>query len=212
MSLIIQMPLIATVLSLSSFSLLRSLSCCLQSSKPEQLCDSSMRCLPQKWPAQKPQSPTMRCAASRQSLKPQRIFLGAPPRMGSARWIVDSRVMAWAVRGEDGSERCLPAWTRRREVAGRLVRRARRECKVATVVDLGMVMGKAGGLLVLNWVGLGRREEVMCLLSPERFFTKICMVSSGSAEGAREEVEETLEMLLERMMAVEIGLLVVAVM
>jgi hypothetical protein len=38
------------------------------------------------------------------------------------------------------------------------------------------------------------------------------MVSSGSAEGAREEVEETLEMLLERMMAVEIGLLVVAVM
>jgi hypothetical protein len=44
------------------------------------------------------------------------------------------------------------------------------------------------------------------LLSPERFLTKICMVSSGSAEGAREEVEETLEMLLERMMAV--GLLV----
>lgn len=40
------------------------------------------------------------------------------------------------------------------------------------------------------------------LLSPERFFTKICMVSSGSAEGAREEVEETLEMLLERMTAV----------
>jgi hypothetical protein len=28
------------------------------------------------------------------------------------------------------------------------------------------------------------------------------MVSSGSADGAREEVEETLEMLLERMMAV----------
>jgi hypothetical protein len=34
------------------------------------------------------------------------------------------------------------------------------------------------------------------LLSPERFLTKICMVSSGSAEEAR---EETLEMLLERM-------------
>jgi hypothetical protein len=43
-----QMPLIATVLSLSNFSLLRSLSCCLQSSRPVQLCDSSMRCLPQK--------------------------------------------------------------------------------------------------------------------------------------------------------------------
>ena len=43
------------------------------------------------------------------------------------------------------------------------------------------------------------------LLSPERFLTKICMVSSGSAEGAREEVEETLEMLLERMVAVGVG-------
>jgi hypothetical protein len=48
-------------------------------------------------------------------------------------------------------------------------------------------------------------EEVKCLLSPERFFTKICMVSSGSADGAREEVEETLEMLLERMMAVGVS-------
>jgi hypothetical protein len=47
------------------------------------------------------------------------------------------------------------------------------------------------------------------LLSPERFLTKICMVSSGSAEGAREEVEETLEMLLERMVAVEVDVLVV---
>jgi hypothetical protein len=34
------------------------------------------------------------------------------------------------------------------------------------------------------------------------------MVSSGSAEGAREEAEETLEMLLERMMAVGVGMLV----
>jgi hypothetical protein len=99
----------ATVLSLSSFSLLRSLSCCLQSSSPGQLCDSNMRCLPQKWPEQKPQSPTMRCAASRQSLKPQRIFLGPPPRMGCARWIVDSRVMACDVSGAEGSVRCLPA-------------------------------------------------------------------------------------------------------
>jgi hypothetical protein len=37
------------------------------------------------------------------------------------------------------------------------------------------------------------------------------MVSSGSAEGAREEVEETLEMLLERMMAVGVGVSVVDV-
>jgi hypothetical protein len=109
LSLLVQIPLIATVLSLSSFSLLRSLSCCLQSSSPGQLCDSSMRCLPQKWPEQKPQSPTMRCAASRQSLKPQRIFLGPPPRMGCARWMVDSRVMACDVSGAEGSVRCLPA-------------------------------------------------------------------------------------------------------
>ena len=129
------MPLMATVLSLSSFSLLRSLSCCLQSSRPGHEWLSSMRCLPQKWPLQKPQSPTMRCAASRQSLKLQRIFLGAPPRMGSARWIVDSRVMACDVSGAEGSVRCLPACTRRREEAGRLVRRARRECRFETVVD-----------------------------------------------------------------------------
>jgi hypothetical protein len=40
------------------------------------------------------------------------------------------------------------------------------------------------------------------LLSPERFLTKICMVSSGSAEEAR---EETLEMLLERMVVFVVG-------
>jgi hypothetical protein len=40
------------------------------------------------------------------------------------------------------------------------------------------------------------------LLSPERFLTKICMVSSGSAEEAR---EETLEMLLERMVVLVVG-------
>jgi hypothetical protein len=44
--------------------------------------------------------------------------------------------------------------------------------------------------------------------------TKICIVSSGSAEGAREEVEDTLEMLLERMMAngMVVELMVIAVM
>lgn len=52
--------------------------------------------------------------------------------------------MACDVRDDEGSVRCLPAWTRRREEAGRLVRRARREWRVATVVDLGMEMGKAG--------------------------------------------------------------------
>jgi hypothetical protein len=40
------------------------------------------------------------------------------------------------------------------------------------------------------------------LLSPVRFLTKICMVSSGSAEEAR---DETLEMLLERMFVLRSG-------
>ena len=38
------------------------------------------------------------------------------------------------------------------------------------------------------------------LLSPEMFFTNICIVSSASADEAREKVEEIEEMLLERMM------------
>ena len=42
-----------------------------------------------------------------------------------------------------GVERCLPAWTRRREVGGRFVRRARMEAKVDIVVDEGMVRGMA---------------------------------------------------------------------
>jgi hypothetical protein len=62
--------------------------------------------------------------------------------------------------------------------------------------------GYGEGWRVVSSALSGFGEEVRCLLSPERFFTKICMVSSGSADGAREEVEETLEMLLERMMAV----------
>jgi len=40
------------------------------------------------------------------------------------------------------------------------------------------------------------------LLSPERFLTKICMASSGSAEEAR---DSTLEMLLERMVVLRVG-------
>jgi len=43
-------------------------------------------------------------------------------------------------------------------------------------------------------------SAVECLLSPERFLTKICIVSSGSAEEAR---EETLEMLFERMVVLK---------
>lgn len=41
----------------------------------------------------------------------------------------------------------------------------------------------------------------MEVLSPATFLTKICIVSSGSAEAARECVELREEMLLERMVA-----------
>lgn len=40
-----------------------------------------------------------------------------------------------------------------------------------------------------------------CSLSPAMFLTKICIVSSASADDAREVMEEMLEMLLERMLA-----------
>lgn len=41
------------------------------------LWSSSSRCLPQKWPLQKLQSPAMRCGCSLQSWKVHRTFLGA---------------------------------------------------------------------------------------------------------------------------------------
>lgn len=44
-------------------------------------------------------------------------------------------------------------------------------------------------------------------LSPATFLTKICMVSSASAEEAREDVEVMDEKLLERMMATEVRIL-----
>jgi len=79
------MPLIAIVRSLLSLLALRSWLSFLQSSRPSHLWSSSRRCLPQKWPLQKPQSPTMRWAASLHSLWLQRIFFGGmPPRSGRA--------------------------------------------------------------------------------------------------------------------------------
>lgn len=42
-----------------------------------------------------------------------------------------------------GEERCLPAWTRRREVLGRFVRRARSVVRVEIVVLAGMERGIA---------------------------------------------------------------------
>lgn len=43
--------------------------------------------------------------------------------------------------------------------------------------------------------------DIYYSLSPATFLTKICIVASGSAEDVREAMEETEEMLLDRMMA-----------
>jgi hypothetical protein len=138
----------------------------------------------------------MRCAASLQSLKLQRIFLGGmPPRSGSAMCRVALEGMARSVRVEAGVERCLPACTRRRSVAGRLWRRARREARVAIEVEEGIVRGMAGGVLACVSCMNSRRldhKRADVLLVPETLLTKICMVSSS------EDMELMLLMLLER--------------
>lgn len=56
-----------------------------------------------------------------------------------------------------------------------------------------------GSLIGCDFVG--------SLLSPEMFLTKICMVSSASAEEAREKEEEIEEMLLDRILSVVLMLL-----
>lgn len=70
-------PLTTTVRSLFSLSAFRACDSFLQSSRPLQEWASSIRCLEQKWPWQKLQSPTMRWAASLHSLKLQRGLRGA---------------------------------------------------------------------------------------------------------------------------------------
>lgn len=47
------------------------------------------------------------------------------------------------------------------------------------------------------------KEDAADLLSPAMFLTKICIVSSASAEVARDEELELEVMLLERMMAAQ---------
>lgn len=116
----------------------------LTSSSPSHLWSSNRRCFPQKCPLQKPQSPMIRCAPSRQSLNVHRCFLGGmPPRIGRARCKVDSRVMRCDSRVEDG-ERCFPAYTRRRSCEGREVRMERRVVRLETVRSCGTVIGIAG--------------------------------------------------------------------
>ena len=122
-----QMPLTTKVLSLFNLSAFLSWLSFLQSSKPVHLWSSNMRCLPQKWPLQKLQSPTMRCAGSLQSLCVQRIFFGAPPRKGRVMSMVadggtlrDDRVELadeggrWkrSAYGEKLAEGCYGGWWR----------------------------------------------------------------------------------------------------
>lgn len=55
-------------------------------------------------------------------------------------------------------ERCLPAWARRREAAGREVRRLRRVLRLSTEMSTGTVMGIAGGARLVSEQADGRRE------------------------------------------------------
>jgi hypothetical protein len=64
-----------------------------------------------------------------------------------------------------------------------------------------MVMGKTERRLAVLSPDADT-DSMWNLLSPATFLTKICMVASGSAEEAREAMEETEEMLLDRMLAV----------
>lgn len=70
---------------------------------------------------------------------------------------------------------------------------------MATVVDSGMVIGKAAEVVS---AGDAYRTGSKDSLSPAMSLTNICIVSSTSTEEAREMAEEMEDMLLERMMAV----------
>lgn len=158
------MPLIATVRSRSSFSRLRSFSSALHASSLGHAWLSSMRCLPQKWPAQKPQSPTMRCAAALHSLNWQRgrrealevagfavgfdgVAVAVAGMVESALPVARSSVVSEGrSREESGAaseERWRPACRMRSSDSGRLVRRAIRRRRVPSGVEDGRVSGKA---------------------------------------------------------------------
>lgn len=109
--------------------------------------------------------------------------------MGTTRWSVDSGLTPWAVKGEAEEGRCLPAWTRLREVVGREVRRERRvlmcEREMSTGTVRGMTGGRVSGFLEEGGEGVG-------LLSPLRFLMKICIVSEGSGEAELERERDTM--------------------
>lgn len=74
------------------------------------------------------------------------------------------------------------------------------------VVDSGTVMGKAGRGVSHGCEDDGWRGDS---LSPAMFLTKICIVGSASTvEEARDDVEETEEMLLDRMVGGSVELCV----
>ena len=66
-----------------------------------------------------------------------------PPRRGVARCRTDDGGREREERVAVGVERCLPAWTRRREGGGREVRKDRRVRRVLMEVSVGTVRGKA---------------------------------------------------------------------
>ena len=93
----------------------------LTSSSPVHLWSSSSRCLPQKWPLQKSQSPAIRCGWSLQPAKEHRIFLGAIFLRGKVEsvflgccfemgeWFLGAAVACGVLAGPTGSQ-CGRRW------------------------------------------------------------------------------------------------------
>lgn len=103
----------------------------------------------------------MGCAAVLQSLKLHFGLLGAmPPRIGRARCKVAFEGMERDERvggtGDLDAVRCLPAWTRRRELSGAVVRRDSRCMSVGMGVSEGIwkgIVSPDGSLTKICWLG-----------------------------------------------------------
>jgi hypothetical protein len=67
-----------------------------------------------------------------------------PPRMGRRRWSVELGRMCVVSRVASGCERSRPAWTRRSDEAGMLVRRESSVLRVDIEVEGGREKGMSG--------------------------------------------------------------------
>lgn len=89
----------------------------------------------------------------------------------------------------EAGERCFPAWTRRRSDSGNDVRTERRVVRFFIDRSSGTVMAMAEDL-----VSSGSKVDVVlegCLLSPDTFFTNICILLSRSSGEADRDIGVT---------------------